>query len=159
MIGALIIFFVTLAFGLLLYYNDRRSRKDISGFHHHTSPVDDTAPHFKEGKASSFKDKEHPGNSIEENHDGEVCCGLHAICEKLLPPVSGKVVYFEDEELDRFRGMNAEDYSLEETDEFREVLTTLRPGEIADWLKSLTVRGINLPSDLRDEAILLLEEF
>lgn len=158
MIGALIIFFVTIALGLLLYYNDRRSRKGISGFHHHTSPVEETALRSKKGKALSFKDEERPRNSIEENHDGEVCCGLHAICEKFLPPVSGKAVYFEDEELDRFRGRNADDYSLEETDEFREVLTTLRPGEIAEWLKSLTVRGISLPSDLRDEAILLLEE-
>lgn len=65
--------------------------------------------------------------------------------------------YFEDEELDRFAGTPADNYSTEQEAQFAEVLRTLRAEEVADWLHALTLRGIELPASLRDEAILLMQ--
>ena len=35
---------------------------------------------------------------------------------------------------------------------------TMKPEEIKDWLNSLTLRGVSLPDQLKDEAIMLIEE-
>ena len=66
--------------------------------------------------------------------------------------------YYDDEELDRFRGRGARDYSAEETDEFEEVMTTMRPDEVHGWLHSLELRGLQLPIALHDAAMILVEE-
>lgn len=81
------------------------------------------------------------------------CCGAHAICEKGLKKADSHIEYFEDEELDRFKQIPADNYSDDQIDTFREVLYTLRPEEVADWLLSLEKREINLPEILRQEAI------
>lgn len=81
------------------------------------------------------------------------CCGAHAVCEKGLKKVNDTIDYFEDEELDVYRGIQAEAYTDEQIDEFREILYTLPPGETEDWLISLEKRGIQLPAILRQEAI------
>ncbi len=88
------------------------------------------------------------------------CCGQHEVCEKesLLSAVSKSVEYYDDEELDRFRGRAPEDYTEEETEEFRDVLYTMREEEVAGWTRSLQLRGIELPEDVRDEVILIVEE-
>lgn len=90
----------------------------------------------------------------------EGCCGQHAVCEKdsLLAAVSRDVEYFEDEELDRFRGHPSAGYTPGEVEEFEEVLTTMRPDEVPAWVRSLQLRGIELPDSLRDEVILLVGE-
>lgn len=88
----------------------------------------------------------------------EGCCGAHAICEKGLKKIDKQIDYFEDEELDKYRGINAGDYSDQEVDEFREVLYTLRQGEVGDWLVSLEKREIQLPEILKAEALDLLKE-
>ena len=88
------------------------------------------------------------------------CCGQHEVCEKeiLLAAVSKEVVYYDDEELDRFAGRRADNYDREETDEFEEILTTLRSEDVAGWVLSLQLRGIELPEALRDEVILIVGE-
>lgn len=88
------------------------------------------------------------------------CCGQHEVCEKesLLSAVSKSVEYYDDEELDRFRGRAPEDYTDEEAEEFRDVLYTMREDEVAGWTRSLQLRGIELPEDMRDEVILIVEE-
>lgn len=88
------------------------------------------------------------------------CCGMHITCEKdsLLASVSPGIEYFDDEELDRFAGRAAASYTPEEADEFRDVLLTTRPDEIAAWARSLQLRGIALPSDVRDELIMIVAE-
>lgn len=88
------------------------------------------------------------------------CCGQHEVCEKesLLSAVSKNVEYYDDEELDRFRGRAAEDYTDEETEEFRDILYTMKEEEVAGWTRSLQLRGIQLPEDVRDEVILIVEE-
>lgn len=89
----------------------------------------------------------------------EGCCGKHAVCEKdqLLAAAGKDVEYFDDEELDAFRDRPSDQYTPEEVAQFEEVMTTMRPDEMQDWLRSLNLRGINLPDDLKDEAIMLME--
>ena len=86
------------------------------------------------------------------------CCGQHEVCEKesLLAAISKATEYYDDEELDRFRGRGADEYTEEETEEFRNVLYTTLRREVGDWLRSLQLRGIELPEALRDEAVLLM---
>lgn len=80
------------------------------------------------------------------------CCGLHEVCEKTI---NQDIEYYEDEELDRFRGRTT--YTEEEVEEFREVLYTMRTDEVAGWLRSLELRQVNLPDELKDEAFLLID--
>ena len=56
-----------------------------------------------------------------DHHDGEngVCCGKHTNCEK---GYDNSNLYFEDEELDRFRGVKPEEYTDDDIEEFRQVL-------------------------------------
>ena len=81
-------------------------------------------------------------------------------CERdsLLAAVSKKIEYYNDEELDRFQGVEADAYDEEAVEEFSEVLYTLREVEVAGWLRSLQLRGINLPDALKDEAFLIIGE-
>lgn len=88
------------------------------------------------------------------------CCGQHQICEKesLLAAVSNKIEYYDDEELDRFKGRQANEYSDEEIDEFREIMFTMKEEEVAGWSRSLQLRGIELPDELKDELFLIVGE-
>ena len=90
----------------------------------------------------------------------EECCGMHITCEKdsLLAAVSQKIEYYDDEELDRFAGRGADAYTPDESDEFRDVMLTMRPVEYAGWARSLQLRGITLPQAVRDELILIVSE-
>lgn len=94
--------------------------------------------------------KEEPDEVIAPPAD---CCGAHAVCEKGLKKAEPHIEYFDDEELDRFRHKAADAYDDEQIDMFREILYTLRPDEIEDWLISLEKREIALPEILRPEAI------
>lgn len=90
----------------------------------------------------------------------EECCGMHITCEKdsLLASVSKEIEYYDDEELDRFAGRLPEEYDEVETEEFRDVLITMRPDDIAGWARSLQLRGIALPSPVRDELLMIVAE-
>ena len=92
--------------------------------------------------------------------DGEECCGEHEVCEKgkIKRALRTDIEYFDDEELDRFRGVPPDEYGDDEVDEFREVLYTMRPSEIEDWLKSLELREVSLPNVLKDELFMLLRQ-
>ena len=70
------------------------------------------------------------------------CCGQHEVCERdsLLAAVSKKIEYYDDEEL------------------FRDVLYTTLDVEVAGWVRSLQLRGIELPDDLKDEVFLIIGE-
>jgi hypothetical protein len=84
---------------------------------------------------------------------------MHIVCEKQsLSPVSDEIEYFDDEELDAFRGREADSYTEEETDSFRDVLLTLPADEIASWARSIQLRGITLPSPVREELLMIVAE-
>lgn len=97
--------------------------------------------------------------SIQQVEDME-CCGQHETCEKdsLLAAVSRQIEYYNDEELDRFRGLPADAYSAEECEEFREVLYTMKEEEVAGWVRSLQLRAVELPDDLKAEVFLIIGE-
>ena len=88
------------------------------------------------------------------------CCGQHEVCEKesLLAAISKQIEYYDDEELDRFRGREGNDYTDAETEEFRNVLYTMRSEEVAGWVRSLQLRQVNLPDDVKDEVFLIVGE-
>lgn len=88
------------------------------------------------------------------------CCGQHETCEKdsLLAAISKQVEYYNDEELDRFRGKEGDEYTEEECEEFRDILYTMRNDEVAGWIRSLQLRYINLPDELKDEVFLIVGE-
>ena len=88
------------------------------------------------------------------------CCGAHEICEKesLLAAVSKNIEYYDDEELDRFKGYSSNSYSSGEVQEFADVLYTLRSEEVAGWVRSLQLREIELPDQLKDEIVMIVGE-
>ncbi len=97
--------------------------------------------------------------SIKQVEDME-CCGQHETCEKesLLAAVSKEIEYYNDEELDQYRGTASDSYSEEQCDEFREVLYTMREDEVAGWVRSLQLRAIELPDGIKDEVFLIVGE-
>ena len=87
------------------------------------------------------------------------CCGAHEVCEfEEMLKNPEEIVYFEDEELDRFRGIPADRYEDEQIEEFREVLYTLQNDEIRKWLLSIERRQLQLPNILRQEAMMMVAE-
>ena len=88
------------------------------------------------------------------------CCGQHQICEKesLLAAVSKQIEYYDDEELDRFKGRPSDGYSEEELEEFRDILYSMQEVDVAGWSRSLQLRGIELPDELKDELFLIVGE-
>ena len=116
------------------------------------------------GVIAALAQKWHASRHPEEEDQPEVnpvdmeCCGQHEVCEKdsLLAAVSRDIEYYNDEELDRFRGR--ETYTEEETEEFRDILYTMRDDEVAGWVRSLQLRQICLPDDIKDEVFLIIGE-
>lgn len=139
MTGALIILCVTVAVGLVLYVYDLKYRRSHP-------PGEQT-----DGRGDGQVDED-------RGDHGEICCGRHLVCDKRLSPEIGEeIVYYDDEELDRFAGKSPDEYTPDEIEEVREVMMTLLPEDVPGWTRSITLRGINLPTPLRDELFLLLE--
>ena len=92
--------------------------------------------------------------------DASGWCGQHVTREKdsLLPEVSREIEYFDDEELDAFSGREPESYTDEEIEQFRDVLLTLLPTDIAPWARSIQLRGISLPMAVREELLMIVAE-
>ena len=95
-----------------------------------------------------------------DGDDGQECCGMHITCEKdsLLASVSKEIEYYDDEELDRFAGKSPDGYTDDESEEFRDVLITMKPSDIAGWARSLQLRNIALPAAVRDELLMIVAE-
>lgn len=88
-----------------------------------------------------------------------VACGnINEKCEQecMMEAATKEIEYFEDEELDRFSGRESNQYSSEETEEFRYILNTMRADEVPAWNRSLCLRGIAVPDGLKDELSLFL---
>lgn len=90
----------------------------------------------------------------------EECCGMHITCERdsLLAGVSATIEYYDDEELDSYAGTAADAYTDAQTEQFRDILLSMQPADIAGWARSLQLRGIELPEAVRDELILIVSE-
>ncbi|MBD5281255.1 MAG: hypothetical protein HDS35_12080 [Bacteroides sp.] len=171
--GALIIFIAMVAIGIVLYLIDLlyyRKKKGLPPVNLTTKPSSSTAdsatnPTTSDTSASSGVRSgavatESPATeSAPDSNEPEVCCGMHMVCEKTnLSPLSADIIYYDDEELDRFRGRDPKTYTPEETEEFRDVLMTLLPQDVAGWSRSIQLREISLPLDVRDELLLIVSE-
>ncbi len=161
MVGALWILAVTIIVGILLFLSDRIFRRkgeagdaitDASG-----DIVGGNNPEDPSEKSEEAASKE---TEIASGSEGnEECCGMHIVCEKdTLSPFTDEVIYYDDEELDRFKGRDPSGYTPDEVEEFRDVLMTLLPSDIPGWARSIAVRRIELPFELRDELLMLVNE-
>ncbi len=145
MTGALIILLVTIAIGVILWaWEKARGDKPL---HHQTA----SPPQGKEQDSVIFT------QGGEKGKESVICCGLHAICEK-TGRINEPSVYYDDEELDKYIGRDSEYYKDEEIEEFRDVMLTLLPEDVAGWTVSLERRRINLPAELKPELELLLTD-
>lgn len=137
MTGALIILVALVVIGIILYITDRLYFK----------------PREDRRKAAATAAEEPP--TAEEPE----CCGMHITCEKdSLSPFTTVAEYYDDEELDRFKNRDSESYTPEETEEFRDIMLTMRVDEIAGWVRALQVRGVTLPGEIRDEVLMIVSE-
>ena len=100
------------------------------------------------------------GDSHETASDpDEGCCGEHLVCEReTLLQTNAKVEYYDDEELDTLIGIPAEDYTAEQYQMIREVFNTLQTKDVPGWVRSIQLRNIQLPLDIREEALLIVVE-
>lgn len=106
-------------------------------------------------------DRRYPSPDVTENVIAESqCCGLHLTCEKLSLAVNldEPIEYYDDEELDIYKGVAGDCYDEAAIEQFREVLLTLLPGDIAGWARSVQKRGIELPAPIRDELLMIIAE-
>lgn len=134
MIPALIILAVTIGFGAVLY-----------------------ACHTISERRAPNGTEETDAEVAEEAEEG--CCGMHITCEKdSLATLSTEIIYYDDEELDAYRGIEPDGYSDSQIEEFRDVLLTLLPEDIAGWARSLRLRGIEMPACVKEELLLLISE-
>lgn len=108
--------------------------------------------------------------ALRQRHDGEkddcaaadcsTCASATAACahERIMAAATESPEYYDDEELDVYKGRSADSYDDEETAQFAYVLETMRPEEVDGWQRSLAQRGIALPAQLLDEMIMLLDD-
>ncbi|MBF1444695.1 MAG: hypothetical protein HXN53_02870 [Prevotella nigrescens] len=91
--------------------------------------------------------------------DCATCSGINDDCEQtcMMEAATKKVEYYDDEELDRFKGKESGEYTDDEAEEFSEVLYTMRPDEAKGWNRSLILRGINVPNQIKDDLITMIE--
>lgn len=87
------------------------------------------------------------------------CNGESNKCEQecMMEAAIKDIEYYDDEELDVFRGRESDTYTEQDVEQFSEVLYTMRPNEVKGWTRSLTLRGINLPNQLKDEVFALTD--
>ena len=76
-----------------------------------------------------------------------------ARCEQecMMEAATQPIEYFDDEELDEFSGRPSDQYTDDEAEQFRDVMLTMRPEEVPAWGRSLRLRGINLPNQVKDD--------
>lgn len=109
-------------------------------------------------KGGNTLTREIPPPSI--NLGGGGCCGAYDVCERdsLIAAFVEKPEYFDDEELDKYARRDSAQYASHEIDEFREVFYSVLDDEKPRWVRSLQMRDISLPDQLKDEVLLFVYE-
>ena len=88
-------------------------------------------------------------------------CGIRSICPSeqiLVSQCKREVIYYDDEELDGFAGRDADGYTAEEEEQWRDVLYTLQPGDLLGWGQSIKHRGLIMPASIQAEFLQLAAE-
>ncbi len=142
-----LILFILLGIVILVIFEIRARREN-----------NQPTPSLKEGEnasdAKSFPSSEDLGEAADEG-----CCGEHLVCEReTLLQTNAKVEYYDDEELDTLIGVPAEEYTKEQYQMIRDVFDTLQAKDVPGWVRSIQLRNIQLPLDIREEALLIVVE-
>ena len=87
------------------------------------------------------------------------CNGEDTRCEQecMMEAATREVEYYDDEELDRFKGRPSDCYTDDEAELFREVLFSMPQSDVKGWNRSLILRGINVPDQIKDELLLMID--
>lgn len=106
-----------------------------------------------------FSRKGQDDGEVKQKETCATCDGTSTKCEQtcMMEAATRPIEYYDDEELDTYCGRPSNDYTDAEVDQFAEVLHTMRQDEVAGWMRSLNLRGIQLPDALKDEVYLLVE--
>ena len=115
---------------------------------------------YLQRKKGNTRERETPAPPIDLGSINSGCCGAHEICDKdsLIAAFAEPAEYFEDEELDKYRNRDSEDYNEQEVDEFREVFYSVLDEEKPRWIRSLRMREIALPDQLKDEVLMIVND-
>ena len=117
-----------------------------------------TEIHERRKKANSQKPKANNQEPTPYSRP-EGCCGEHLVCEReTLLQTNAKIEYYDDEELDALAGIDPADFSPAQLNLFRDVFSTLQEADVPGWCRSLQLRNIALPPDIREEALLIVRE-
>ena len=94
---------------------------------------------------------------LQEGVSCNTCNGENSKCEQdcMMEASTKPIEYFDDEELDAFSGRQSDSYTDDEAEQFSDVLYTMRHDEVAAWCRSLHLRGIELPDQIKDEVYML----
>ena len=93
---------------------------------------------------------------INENPE---CCGAHEVCDReSLLSADANAEYFDDENLDVLADVQPDKFTEDQLNQLSEVFYTLRESDVAAWLRSLQIRRIQLPLELREQALLIVSE-
>ena len=84
--------------------------------------------------------------------------GLLSRHEEPIQAAVKEVEHYDDEELDAYKGRRSDSYSDNEAEAFADVLYTMRPQEVKGWARSLSLRGIEVPDQLKDELLMLMSD-
>ena len=89
----------------------------------------------------------------------DTCNGDDTRCEQecMMEAATREVEYYDDEELDRFKGRPSDCFTDDEAELFREVLMTMPQSDAKGWNRSLILRGINVPDQIKDELLLMID--
>ncbi len=141
----LFLFFIAIVAVWILFYNLRRKQKEAQ-------------EQLRKAQLSEEEKRKEEEAAKAQEEDSE-CCGQHEVCEKTnLMNTSLKYEYYDDEELDALAGKDPVDYSDAEISQLREVFETLKEYDVAGWLRSLQLRNIELPDDIKEEALLIVSD-
>lgn len=108
----------------------------------------------------SKKTKGEPDVIQPTSGDCSTCKGDDGKCEQVcaMEAATKAPEYYDDEELDVYAGRPSDAYTDKEAEEFANVLYTMKEEEAKGWNRSLIVRGINVPDQIKDELIAMISQ-
>lgn len=146
-----LILFVCLGIVVLVVFEVRARKQQQSNSEQSTGAADLT---YTVNSANDLQQSD-----LSSSDPDEGCCGEHLVCEReTLLQTNAKVEYYDDEELDTLSGISAEEYTQEQYQMIREVFDTLQAKDVPGWVRSIQLRNIQLPLDIREEALLIVVE-
>ena len=100
------------------------------------------------------------GGVVQPTSDCSACSGESAKCahDCMMEAAVKDVEYYDDEELDMFAGRRSDGYTDDEAEMFREVMLTMNPCEVAPWSRSMALRGIEPPDQIKDEMMMIMDD-